>query len=328
MALKALLGQAFSVGKATYGWDDVVLAAEFSGDWARLRETVRQGIACLRRMDQEEEDSLEAEELETAANEFRYSRDLVSAEEMEAWLGRWGLTAEGWMDYVRSSLLRQKWSGRLADCVAQYSPSEQEVDERIATEAVCSGGLARWARVLAGRAAIHAREEKEKPEGTEPTRAQEKLARLEASFRRFRERTLTPEAVRAQIRSCRTDWTRLDCQRVSFPEEGMAREAALCVREDGRALAEVASDADREIASEQVYLEEMEPDIRADFFGAKRGALLGPVRRGDEFVLYLVLDKVLPSEDDAATVARAEEAILQSIVAREIDDRVKWHSQP
>jgi len=277
-------------------------------------------------MDQEEEDSLEAEEIETAANEFRYARDLVSAEEMEAWLGRWGLTAEGWMDYIRSSLLRQKWSGQLADCVAEYSPSEQEVDERIATEAVCSGTLGQWARALAGRAAIHA-SDKERPEGAEPANAQEKLAGLEASFRRFRERTLTPEAVRAKIRSSRTDWTRLDCQRVSFPEEGMAREAALCVREDGRALAEVAGDADREIASEQVYLEDLEPGIRADFFGAKKGALLGPVKREDDFVLYLVLDKVLPSEEDAATIARAEEAILQSIVAREIDDRVKWHSR-
>jgi hypothetical protein len=38
----------------------------------------------------EEEDCLSEEEVESAADEFRYERDLVSAQEMEEWLDRWG----------------------------------------------------------------------------------------------------------------------------------------------------------------------------------------------------------------------------------------------
>ena len=155
--MKGLFGQVvFSVGGADYLWEDVVMAAELRGDWARLRQRACEGIACLRRWE-EEPDALGEAEIESAANEFRYERDLISAEEMEEWLARWGLTAEGWMDYVRASLLRQKWSGDPAG-LAAGSSSEEEIEEDIQAEAVCSGELRRLANTLAGRAAIAARE--------------------------------------------------------------------------------------------------------------------------------------------------------------------------
>jgi hypothetical protein len=350
--LKALFGQVvFSVGKAEYSWEDVVLAAELWGGWARLRDRAREGESCLRKLE-EDEASLAATEIESAANEFRYARDLVSAEEMEDWLARWGLTAENWMDYVRWSLLRQKWSAELADLVSEQSPSNEEVEDRIQTEAVCSGELRRLAYALAGRAALAAREAKEEPgnPGSEEDEAailgqfparlreaglpgipfetcrakMESLARLELSFRRVRDRALTPDAVKAQIRSGQTEWTRLDCQCVSFPDEEAAREAALCVREDGRTLDEVAGDANREMRREEIYIEESDPDVRDLFLGARKGELLGPVKSGEDSLLYLVLDKVLPSEDDEGVISRAKETVVERLVEREIDNRVKW----
>jgi hypothetical protein len=353
--LKALFGHVvFSVGNALYNWEDVVLAAELSGDWARLRERTREGLACLRRMEAEES-PLGATEIESAANEFRYARDLVSAGEMEEWLARWGLTAESWMDYVRSSLLRQKWSADLADLVSEQSPSDEEVEDRIQTEAACSGELRRLAYTLAGRAAVAAREAKEEPakpgsgEDTAPILGQfpaglreaglpgipfetcrakmESLARLELSFGRVCESAVTSEAVKAQIRSGQTDWTRLDCQCVSFPDEEAAREAALCVREDGRTLDEVAGDANRKMRREEIYIEETEPDSRDLFLGARKGELLGPVKSGEESLLYLVLEKVLPSEEDEVIVSRARETVVKRLVEREINDRVNWRWQ-
>jgi hypothetical protein len=353
--LKTLFGQVvFSVGKAEYCWEDVVLAAELWGDWVRLRERVREGVACLKRAE-DEATPLSAEEIESAADEFRYARDLVAAEEMEEWLERWGLTAESWMDSIRSTLLRKKWSDKLADLVSEESPTDEDVDARIQTEAVCSGELERLAFELAGRTAIHDGEEKEGSKGPgsetdvaaifeqfpsglrgrglpgislDASRAKmERLARLEASYRRFCERAVTPEAVAAQIRSYQTDWTRLECDSVSFPELQAAREAALCVREDGGTLDHVAGDANREVRREQVYIEETEPDFRDQFLGAQKGELIGPVSRGDEFVLCLVREKVLPSGNDPRIAARAEEAVVQRFVEREVNDRVKWRVQ-
>jgi hypothetical protein len=330
--VKGLFGQVvFSVGGAEYLWEDVVLAAELTGDWARLRQRVDEGIACLRRWEQEPE-ALDEGEIESAANEFRYERDLISAEEMEEWLARWGLTAEGWMDYVRGSLLRQKWSGDPAG-PATGSSSEEEIEEHILAEAVCSGEFRRLANTLAGRAAIAAREsearesearESEDGPAAPPTGRSERLQSLELSFRRFCERALTPEVVKAQIRAGQTDWTRLDCRCVSFPNEEAAREAALCVRTDGRTLDEVAGDANREIRREGIYIEQTPPDSRDLFLGARKGELIGPVQSGEEYLLYLVLEKVLPSESDESVALRARETVVARLVEGEMNDRVKW----
>ena len=342
--MRELLGRVvFSVGGAEYTWEDVVLAAESWGDWARLRERAREGVACLRRMDEEEEESLTAEEVESAANEFRYARDLVSADEMERWLDRWGLTVESWMDSIRSSLLRQKWSGELADVVSRYLPSDEEVERLMQTEAVCSGELMRLARELAGRAAAFEKEKGQaEPGGTgrgkgekpslqagvpETTARRERLTRLDASFRRFRDRVVTPEAIRARIRSSQTDWTCLDLQCVSFPDEEAAREAAFCVREDAEGLEQVAGDANLQARRERVFIEDTDPEMRIHLVGAGKGELLGPIRSGDEFVLCLILDKVLPSSEDSEVAARAERAILKTLLEGEINDRVRWRWQ-
>ena len=154
----------------------------------------------------------------------------------------------------------------------------------------------------------------------------ERLARLEACYRRFCESAVTPKAVAAQIESCRTDWTRLECDSLSFPEEQAAREAALCMREDGQALDRVAEDANSEVRREQVSIEATEPDFRHHFLGAQKGGLIGPVGRGEEFVLYLVREKVLPSGNDPQIAARAEAAVVQRLVDREVNDRVKWRN--
>jgi len=346
--LETLYGQVvFSAGSQEYCWEDVVLAAELWGDWTRVRGRLRQGLACLR-ASEERDTGPDDPDLESAATEFRYVRDLVSAEEMEAWLARWNLTAEGWMDYVRWSLLSQMWSDELADLVSKYSPEKDEEDRLLLVEAVCSGDLDRFARELAGRVAVSERETSREPDDAEiaevlrefPTyltegglsgvaseacRAKmERLARVEVSFRRFQEEGATPRRIAALIRSRRIDWTRLDLDSVSFPEEPMAREATLCVREDGRSLGEVAADARRELRRSTTYLEELDATVRDDFLAAQKGELLGPFPGGEGFILYQVRDKTLPSPDDAALSARAKDAVLRLQRDREMNDRVKW----
>ena len=52
---------------------------------------MRSGLACLARLDdldEDEEDALDEADVETAAAEFRYARDLVAATDLEAcWSG-------------------------------------------------------------------------------------------------------------------------------------------------------------------------------------------------------------------------------------------------
>ena len=75
----------------------------------------------------------------------------------------------------------------------------------------------------------------------------------------------------------------------------------------------------------RIFIENVEPEFRDRFLSAQQGELVGPLARGDEFLLYLVLAKVRPSRHDAHVAARAEDAIVRRLDDQAINDRVKWH---
>jgi hypothetical protein len=350
--MKEFLGEVvFSVAGTTYLWEDVFVAAELWGDWGRLRRQVREELACLSQAS-EEDDPEVAEAIDAAAAEFRYERDLVAAEEMEAWLDRWGLSAESWMDYIRAAVLRERRSTELPNLVATYVSGDDEVDARMLTTAVCSGLFERVAHKLAGRAAIQEPADGSDSQSDIPRdlvdagpqlpadmqspgflgmdvdivrTKREHLAKLEQSYGRFCKTRVTPAALDAHIRSSHIDWTRLECQSVTFSDESAAREAALCVTTDGQPLDEVAREAHTTSRNESIYIEAIEPELQNRFLGAQKGDLIGPVTRQGRFVLYLVLDKVPPSISDAQIANRATSAIVDRLVDRAVGDRVKWH---
>lgn len=356
--MKTLFSQVvFSVGSKRYCWDDVVLGAKLRGDWADLENRLRQGIACLKRME-DTGDSPSTEEVESAAEEFRYEHDLLTAQETEAWLEQWGLTTETWMEYIQRSVLRQRWSDQLEDIVSQHSASDEEIDRQVKCEGICSGELARFAHKLAARAAVYEKNQEEassearKETAGEPLGAtlqaslldieeyrlpgisrescQEKLktlSSLEGYFQFFSKQVLTPKAIKDQINSHRLDWTKLDCLQVLFPDEQMAREAALCVREDGKELAEVAAEAKTEVQEACFFLDQAVPEWRDHFLGAQKGELVGPLKSEEGFALFLVRDKIMASMEDPDVRQLAEQAVLERAIDHEVNNRVKWHSR-
>ncbi|HTO12986.1 MAG TPA: hypothetical protein VMQ51_15535, partial [Candidatus Binatia bacterium] len=243
------------------------------GDWAELEARVRDGLICLARLDdldEDDEDALSEDEVEEAAAEFRYARDLVAAEDLEAWLEQRGLTVDDWLDFIRRSLLLTHWADDLEDIREEYEADDDEVAEALACEAVCSGLAARLAERLAGRAAIHARAleaaassggarddkavagiaaevpedllKRFLPELSAKARRERLLAMatLEAAWRTFAAAVAPPEALQGLIVSRRLDWVRVATVSVVAPDEDVAREIALCVKEDRRPIEEVA----------------------------------------------------------------------------------------
>jgi hypothetical protein len=102
-------------------------------------------------------EGLTAAEVEAAAREFRYARDLITAQDAEAWLTQWGLTVETWLAYLRRFVLRHKWAEQLADILAQCPVSPAEVEECITAAGICAGHFDRFAQKLAARAAVYER---------------------------------------------------------------------------------------------------------------------------------------------------------------------------
>lgn len=309
---------AFVAGSRAYSWGDVVQAARLRGDWAELEAQAQEGLACVKQAEERGEDP-PAEEVDSAAVEFRYARELIAAEEMETWLEGHELSPESWLDYLSRSVLRSRHAESLPEIVARHPVSQEEVEGVLWCEGVCSGRLARFAQELAELAAVF----DAAGEGPDTTVCPD-LAELEAAFRRFREGVVTPKAIEDQLGSHHLDWVRVECSTLSFPEEESAREAALCLREDGRQLGEVAEEARLVVAQKGFYLEELGEELRDHFMGVRQGELLGPLEMDGEFVLFLVGSKVLPAREDPEVRQRAEREIVRRSLEREVGRRVRW----
>lgn len=238
------------------------------------------------------ESGVPEEELNEAEARFRYARSLVAAEEMEAWLDRWELTVGDWRAYLRGTLDTSERSAWVA--------------------AVCSGTLERAAEELAAKAAA-----------ADATGE----ADLDGAYRRFVADAVTPAALESLLDIRKADWVRVDCRTLLLPTEAAAREAALCVRDDGLSLAEVGAQAGVGMQEHALYLEDATDDLGKALLSARTGELLGPVPLADRFALVLVDDKRPPSLDDPEILRRAQEAARRRAIEREVVNRVTWHER-
>ncbi len=283
----------FSVGSRQFRWTDVVGPA----DWDLLRRQAAQGVAAAGST------KITDADLQQESARFRYERNLVAGEEMEAWLARWELSVAEWRDYLRRAMARER------------TPSSElaEADDRLVwVEAVCSGALERLAADAAARAA-----------------AAEALQEddLDRAFERFLADAVAHDILESLLDIRKADWLRVDCRTLVFDTEPAAREAALCVRDDGMALSEVAAQAVVEIREHSLHLEDAQGELGNALLSARTGELLGPLPLADRFALVLVDDKVEPSLEDPEILRRVQEAARKRAIEREVVNRVTWHER-
>ena len=337
---------AFSIESESYHWRDVVAAAVAWGRWAALERQTRAADALVRAA-RDAGVLPSAAELDAEAREFRYARDLVSADETRRWLARHDLTLERWTASLRRTLV-----SRRAPAGSPAAGAEESADGRmVLDDAICSGALESIGRELAARAAAAAATAAVPdepsldggngsasacpagaavpPPGIMPAdafaRALAAVAGVDRGWQRARARALTPEQLRAQIGAHQLDWVRLDCATLAFGDVEIAREALLSVRDDGLPLADVAVAARVPLQERGFFLEEVEPPFRDRFIGAHEGELVGPLGGAQgAATIYLVRRKTLPSPDDPVVRERAERGVLQSLLGRESARRVRW----
>jgi hypothetical protein len=231
-------------------------------------------------------------ELKDAEARFRYERGLVAAEELEAWLAGWELSVSEWRDYLRGTLT----AGERAAWVT----------------AVCSGALEQAAQELAAMAAVG-----------EALGDQD----LDRAYERFVADVATRDALTSVLEQRRSDWIRVECRTLILTTEAAAREAALCVRDDGMALAEVAAQAGVELREHSLYLEDAADELSTALLSSRAGELLGPLPLGDRYALVLVDGKVEPTLDDPEILRRVQDAARQRAIDREVMNRVTWHER-
>ena len=346
----------FSVAGTEYVWDDIVLAAHLWGEWKPVEQRVRDGLACLARLDDLDDDGEEAldeDEVDAEATDFRYARDLVAAADLETWLDARGITVDAWLDFIRGTMLVSRWADELDEIRDAYELDADEVADAMRCDIICSGLARALAERLAARAAIHARllDESAVPgvdadavataatlacddalgralPALSPDRRRARLRSLsevERAWQHFAARLAPPEALRKTLTAHQLDWIRFTVQTVTAANDELAREIALCVREDGRPIADVASDAGLSCETAVWWLDDVDPAVHDALVVAQPGDVVGPVSAKSGHLVLTVSDKRLPSDADPAVRVRAERALLGRTVEHEVANRVTWH---
>ena len=314
----------FTVENKAFGWTEIAAAADIWGDWQPFVHETRQTLACLAYAAQTHQPAAN-DAVKEAATAFRYTHNLISAQDTQTWLNAWEMAVEDWMNYLRGQLLRARWAGRLDQILAAHPSRDEQVNQVLKTYAVCADKFGAWAQKLAGRAAVTAPSGALDASDQRPDNGPRNLvARIETEFDRIRQQTVTPQRIAAKIADHQLDWIRFGCRYLWFPEERLAREASFCVREDGLTLDEVAHDARGIVQQWDFYLDEVDAAIRPHFLATRQGDWLGPVRLLEGFPLFAIEQKQMPSSDDPCICQRAEQAIVKSLIEAESNKRVKW----
>ncbi len=296
----------FAAGDQDYRWADVVAAGRHWGRWAELERRAADGVGALATLPEK----IGQAELLDEMQEFRYARSLLAAEEMEAWLAHWGLTAKSWSSYLQRKIALSRGSGESG------SPPDETA---VWAEAVCSGALADLARDLAARVAAAA------AGGAQPGPVESDLTRMDEEHAAFVRGALTAEAAAKALELRNADWVRLSYVALEFSAAAMASEAALLVREDGLSPAEVAGRAGVPLQEHETFLEQVEPELKEPLLSAPAGDLVGPLSVKNGFALVCVNEKVAPTLADPVIQGRLQEEVPKKALEREVRNRVQWH---
>lgn len=333
----------FSIGDQTFQTDDLVCAAIVSGRWDALRRQARAALDTEAELASAEDERLE-KAVEEAAAKFRYDRDLITAADTEQWLADRDVQVDDWFDVIRRRLLAPANRPRMP---LAPPPDLPELTRAVWVSFICEGAAAELATLLARQAVAHEMAAQASPSPPndddalaqdleavlsyfpelDPDRTRERLLRLDSlasGVGRCRALALTPEAIRREVEHCALDLIRIDCQVLTFDSEPLAREAALCVKDDGLDINEVASEARTELLDAQLYVEDVEPNLRSIFRSAPPAELLGPIPWEGRYALVLVLAKVRASTEDAEVRTRAERHLLDRLLADLEERRISW----
>lgn len=289
------------------------------------------------------------EAIGTMVEQFRYERDLISAEETEAWLGLRGLTAED----LEKHMARRHWEEALgAKMTAEETvpPVTAIFLGPLAADMMFDDGfrppaVALSRRLVAGIGARRPDDNQVDAErrrflaraGLDPARLDGWLAALErhsawlegmlvleGTYVAAAAALLTPARLAGELAALRLPLTRLDLECVEFESLEAAREGHLCVREDGLSLEQVAEEARYPFRRYALLAEQAPEDLRQRLLCASVGEVLPPAPVGGVFHLLRLTGKVEPGLADPAVRERLEQRILDAHFGETAAGELRW----
>ena len=285
----------FATGQWEISIADVIDAAHFRGEIAPVAKR--------------EERDVDDAALQAVSEQFRTERDLITAEETERWLDARGLTLEDFSDYLRRSF----WKNAPGENIPAETSGSSDL---LRVELLLSGEFDRLAVRLAWRVAAGG-------EWSGPL-GRDEMLQLEAAYRQQCAALLTREACARMLHALRLPLTRVELETVDLESEDAAREAFLCVHEDGIAMSDVAKDGRYPYRRDEVACEDLPEESQQKILCATPGEVLEPIERGDGFQLCRLVQKIEPDLADARTRERIEQRILEGHFSELASTCVRW----
>jgi hypothetical protein len=336
-----------------YNARDAIDAAFFRGEL----ESIWKDFLCKINAEERAKEldlELDGNAIEEMAELFRYEHDLITAEETERWLEQRGLTLENFSDYLAS----QYW----LSAVENVSPEDvdfvlasAEMRELFTVDSIFAGELDLFTKQLMWRLAAFAAKEGCEVDANEiATERQrfmdrlkikrsklkrwldqinrdegwlEEMLAMEAAYRRMSESVLSLEARTKQLAMLRMPLTRFEAEVIEVESVDAAREALLCIREDGMSMEEFATEARYPYRRISFRHEEIPAHFQQTFWSINAGELLEPVHRGEGFELYRVTQKTEPDLTDPVVQERVDERLLEQHFSHLARDHVKARLQ-
>ena len=331
---------------------DLLDAALFRGELQPEWQNLGQRLAAESRAD---EQNLEFDDdaIDTAAEQFRYQHDLITAEETEKWLTERGLTLADFSAHF----VRQYWGQYWDDVVAKpgdYLTAPNDIHKLLCEDLILSGELdlmaqrSSWRlaaqRAAEGKAVAEELLEQERIAFLERTGLAEpdlpswleKLGReqawldemlaLEAIYHRDRGALLSKQAREHEIAALRIPLTRFEVETIELDSLDAAREALLCARDDGMTMEEVAAEGRYPYRHPALLLEEIPEDLQQKFLSVHPGDILEPIPHGDGFHLCRIVGKAEPAVDDPIVQERADQRILDRHFSDLTNRFIQWRT--
>ncbi len=331
---------------------DVIDTAHFRGEVEPLWRDLLRVLAAEEKADASDLE-IDDSAIDAAAEQFRYQHDLITAEETERWLNERNLTLGDFSAFF----VRHHW-GETADesgaAAGDYLDASAEMRELFTKEVILNGEVDRMAGRLSWRiAARRAAGEQEIDPAlvvAEEARFLEKnnlrqdqvadwLGKLgrdddwlreqlvtEALYLRDSEALLSREARAHEVSALRLPLTLFEAETIEFDSLDAAREALLCVRDDGMAMQEVADEGRYPYRHAEILLEDVPEDLQQKFLSVTPGTVLEPIVRGEGFHLCRIIRKAEPNVDDPLVKLRAEDRILDRHFGALCAQHIQWRN--
>ncbi|HWY51253.1 MAG TPA: hypothetical protein VNW72_07195 [Chthoniobacterales bacterium] len=326
--------------------DAALFRAELDSNWRQFLT----GLEAEKRAEQQDLE-LDHDAIDDAAELFRYAHDLITAEETEQWLEARGLNLADFTDYFT----RQHWRLTIDEKIelpdvdlGSASPEQRELftaelifsDElyglnrrlmwRLAALAATGENNLDPEKISAERRAFFDRTKVAEPKlndwlsrvGRDENWLDEMLA-MEVAYQSLCEKALTSEARNKQLASLRMPLTQFEAEVIELESSEAAKEALLCIRQDGMSMEEVAADA-RYPYRRITFLHEAVPEeLKQKFWSAAGGDVLDPLPRGEGFELYRIAKKIEPDPTNPDIQRRIDEHLLERQFSALASDHVQ-----